>query len=50
MQLSGIETSLLSPADITFAIEQELSPIQAILQDCFNRVETRTSALSYFQV
>lgn len=28
MQLSGIETSLLSAADVMFAIEQEFSPIQ----------------------
>ena len=32
-----------------FAIEQEFSPIKGILQDCFNRVETRASALSYIQ-
>src|SRR3990167_5279729 len=49
MRLSGIETSVLSPADVMFAIEQELTPIQAIVQDCFNRVETRGSAMSYFQ-
>ena len=49
MQLSGVETSLLSAADVMFAIEQEFSPIKGILQDCFNRVETRASALSYIQ-
>jgi len=49
MQLSGIETSLLSAADVMFAIEQEFSPIKGILQDCFNRVETPASALSYTQ-
>ena len=49
MQLSGIETSLLSAADVMFAIEQEFSPIKGVLQDCFNRVETLASALSYTQ-
>lgn len=32
-----------------FAIEQELIPIQEILQDNFNRLETKASAMSYFQ-
>ncbi|HAU1297428.1 TPA: hypothetical protein JBJ29_12300 [Legionella pneumophila] len=32
-----------------FAIEQELVPVQEILQDSFNRVETKASALFYFQ-
>lgn len=49
MQLSGIETPPLSSVDVMYAIEQELSPIKSILQDCFNRVETKASALSYFQ-
>jgi SRSO17 transposase len=49
MQLSGIEPSPLSPADVMFSIEEELIPIQTIIQDCFNRVETKRSAMSYFQ-
>ena len=49
MELSGIETTLLSSTDIMHAIEQELSPIKSILQGCFNRVETKASSLSYFQ-
>lgn len=49
MQLSGIEPSPLSSADVMFSIEHELIPIQKILQDCFNRVETKHSAMSYFQ-
>lgn len=49
MQLLGIEPSPLSSTDVMFSIEQELIPIQSILQDCFSRVETKRSALSYFQ-
>jgi len=49
MQLSGIKTRLLSSTDVMYAIEQELSPIKSILQDCFKRVETKASAMSYFQ-
>lgn len=49
MQLSGIEPSPLSSTDIMFSIEQEFIPIQTILQDCFSRVETKESAMSYFQ-
>lgn len=49
MELSGIEPSRLSSTEVMFSIEQELSPIQMILQDCFNRVETQDSAMSYFQ-
>lgn len=49
MQLSGIEPGPLSSADVMFSIEQELIPIQTILQDCFGRVETKVSAMSYFQ-
>lgn len=48
MQLSGIEPGPLSSADIMFSIEQELIPIQTLLQDCFSRVETKLSAMSYF--
>ncbi len=32
-----------------FSIEQELLPIQAIVRDCFSRLETKESAMSYFQ-
>lgn len=32
-----------------FAIEQKLTPIQEILQNNFNRIETKASAMSYFQ-
>lgn len=49
MQLSRIETIPLSLTDVMFAIEQELIPIQEILQDNFNRLETKASAMSYFQ-
>lgn len=49
MQLSRIETIPLSSTDVMFAIEQELIPIQEILQDSFNRIETKASAMSYFQ-
>jgi SRSO17 transposase len=49
MQLSRIETIPLSSTDVMFAIEQELTPIQEILQDSFNRIETKASAMSYFQ-
>jgi len=49
MQLSGIETSLLSPTDVMSAIEQELDPIHTIFDSCFSRVETKTSAASYFR-
>lgn len=49
MQLSRIETIPLSSTDVMFAIEQELTPIEEILQDSFNRVETKVSAMSYFQ-
>lgn len=49
MQLSRIEPSPLSSTDVMFSIEQELIPIQTILQDCFRRVETKLSAMSYFQ-
>lgn len=49
MQLSGIDPMLLSSTDIMFSIEQELLPIQRILEDCFSRVETKLSAMSYFQ-
>ena len=49
MELSGIETTLLSSIDIMHAIKRELSPIKSILQGCFNRVETKASSLSYFQ-
>lgn len=49
MQLSGIEVSPLSSTAIMFSIEKELLLIQTILQDCFSRVETKRSAMSYFQ-
>lgn len=49
MQLSRIETIPLSSPDVMFAIEQELTPIQELLQDSFNRIETKASAMSYFQ-
>lgn len=49
MQLSGIEPSPLSSTEVMFSIEQELKPIQTILQGCFSRVETKLSAMSYFQ-
>ena len=49
MQLSRIETNLLSAPIIMSAIEQELAPIHTILQGCFARVETKASAMSYFQ-
>lgn len=49
MQLSGIESSPLSSADIMCSIEQELIPIQSIMEDCFSRVETKQSAMSYFR-
>ncbi len=31
------------------SIEQAFIPIQELLQDCFSRVETKLSAMSYFQ-
>jgi SRSO17 transposase len=49
MQLSGLESIPLSSADVTFSIEQELIAIQKIIQDCFNRIETKQAAMSYFQ-
>jgi SRSO17 transposase len=49
MHLSRIEPSPLSSIDIMFSIEQELLPIQAIVRDCFSRLETKESAMSYFQ-
>lgn len=49
MQLSRIETVPLCSTDIMFAIEKELVPIQEIFEDSFNRVETKASAMSYFQ-
>lgn len=49
MQLSRIKTVPLCSTDIMLAIEKELVPIQEILQDSFNRVETKASAMSYFQ-
>jgi len=49
MQLSRTEPIPRSSTNIMFAIKQELAPIQEILQDCFNRIETKTSAMSYFQ-
>ena len=49
MQLSGIKTNQLSPADVMSSIEQELAPIHAIFENCFSRVETKASAASYFQ-
>src|SRR4051812_42139793 len=49
MQLSRIEPSPLSSIDIMFSIEQELILIQSILQNCFSRVETKESGMSYFQ-
>jgi len=49
MQLSRIETLPLSSTDVMFVIEQELTPIQEILQGSFSRIETKASAMSYFQ-
>jgi len=49
MQLSRIERVPLCSTDIMFAIEKELVPIQEILQDSFNHVGTKASAMSYFQ-
>jgi len=45
MQLSRIETAPLCSTDIMFAIEKELIPIEEILQESFNRVETKASAM-----
>ena len=49
MQLSRIESLPLCSTDVMYAINQELVPIQEILQDSFSRIETKASAMSYFQ-
>lgn len=49
MQLSGIATNQLSSTEVMSALEQELTSIRTILESCFSRVETKTSAESYFQ-
>ncbi len=39
----------LSPNEVKLSIDQELSSIHQILQECFRYTKTRASALSYFQ-